>query len=99
MRLTGVDGISGRRSVATGDDGRRQIITLAVDTPRSRDEARLLSVLVGATKGVDAVDTDPVRSRLWAFANGTVDPEALCDALGSWGYGAYVLENRFSVPV
>jgi hypothetical protein len=91
------------RVSATGDIAvvkaslRRQLITLAVDTSPSRGEADLLTIVVGARSGVQAVERDPLCARIWVFGNGTVEPEALCDALASWGYGAYVLENQLTV--
>jgi hypothetical protein len=89
---------AGKVVTASSEQSRRQLITLAVDTLGSRTEADLVSMVVYAAKGVEAVETDPVSPRVWVFANGSVDPEALCDALASWGYGAYVLENRFTAP-
>lgn len=82
-----MDAVSERGDVLSANDcSHRQLITC------------LLKVVIGAAAGVQAVETDPVRPRVWVFANGAVDPEALCDALTSWGHGACVLENQFTAP-
>lgn len=86
-----------RGETAGGSSTRKQLVTLAVDTLRGRGEADPVRRVLGAVKGVEAAWPDPASARVWVFANGTVEPESLCDALASWGYGAYVLENQFKV--
>lgn len=81
-----------------GGSPRAQLITLAVDTGGERGDTNLVRPLLGTVKGVDLVEPDPASVRVWVFAHGSVEPEALVEALASWGYGAYVLENQFNVP-
>lgn len=77
---------------------RTQLITLAVDTWRRRGDAAAVQLGLLAIRGVEAVAPDPVCPRLWVFADGALEPDALVDALESRGYGAYVLENEFTMP-
>lgn len=77
---------------------RTQLITLVVDTLPGRRDADPVRPVLGAVRGVEAVEADPASARVWVFANGAVEPEALVDALAAWGYGAYVLENQFELP-
>ncbi|MBI1875946.1 MAG: heavy-metal-associated domain-containing protein [Acidobacteria bacterium] len=77
---------------------RTQLITLVVDTPRGRGDADPVRPVLGAIDGVEVAERDPATARVWVFANGSVEPESLVDALATWGYGAYVLDNRFEVP-
>lgn len=84
--------------IVGGGTARAQLITLAVDTLRGRGDADLVRPALGAVQGVEAVEPDPTGGRVWVFADGAVEPEALVDALAAWGYGAYVLENQFELP-
>jgi hypothetical protein len=74
-------------------------LAIALDPLADRAEPDLIEVIVRTTRGIEAVERDPLSARVWIFANGTVDPEALCDALSVWGYGAYVLDNQITTPV
>jgi hypothetical protein len=88
-----------RRNEAAGDAGaQKQLITLVVDTLPWHESADLLRSLLGSLKGVDAVEPDPTSARVWVFANGQIDPEALVELLSSWGCGSYVLDNQFTLP-
>lgn len=84
--------------IVVGGTARTQLITLAVDTLPERRDAGPVRPVLGAVRGVEAVEGDPASARVWVFANGAVEPEALVDALAAWGYGAYVLENQFELP-
>lgn len=77
---------------------RTQLITLVVDTPRGRGDADPVWPALVAVEGVEIVEPDPASARVWVFADGAVEPESLVDALATWGYGAYVLDNQFEVP-
>jgi hypothetical protein len=76
--------------------GRRplQLITPVVDVPRGRKTSDPLWPALGAVRGVETVEPDPVSARVWVFAAAGVVPEALVEALAAWKYGAYVLESR-----
>lgn len=80
------------------DAPRKQLITLAVDTYRGRGDADPVRPVLACVRGVEAVERDPLSTRVWVFADGGVEPEALIDALATWGFGAYVLDNGFDVP-
>jgi hypothetical protein len=73
----------------------RQLITLAVDDVSCGMPLELIRSILGTTQGVQWVERDPRRSCVWVFANGMVDPD-LCEALGSWGVGAYAMTNQFT---
>lgn len=75
-----------------------QLITLAVDTLRGQGDATAVHLALLGIHGVEGVEPDPRSDRLWVFADGTVEPEWLVDALESWGYGSYVLDNELKVP-
>lgn len=88
-----------RRGQAPGRGGwRTQLITLVVDTPRGRRGADPVRPVLSAIDGVEVVERDPATARVWVFADGAVEPESLVDALATWGYGAYVLDNQLEVP-
>jgi hypothetical protein len=74
----------------------RQLITLAVDNVSRGMPLELIMSILGTTRGVQWVERDPRRSCVWVFANGTVDPDLLCEALGSWGVGACAMTNQFT---
>ena len=80
-------------------DRSTRLITLAVDTPRERGDSDPVRPALSTVRGVEIVEPDPATSRVWVFAHGAVEPEALIEALASWGYGGYVLENQLRVPV
>lgn len=88
------------RNETAGDAGaQKQLITLVVDTLPWHESADVLRLLLRALEGVDAVEPDPTSARVWVFADGRTDPESLVGMmLASWGYGSYVLDNRFAVP-
>jgi hypothetical protein len=87
-----------RDETGAGNSSRTHLITLAVDTMDGERDADPLRPVLGAVEGVQAACPDPISARVWVFADGTVEPESLCEALASWGVGAYVLENQFTVP-
>lgn len=86
------------RQTPPGPRCRAQLVTMVVDSPRARGDARPVWAVLVAVDGVDVVQPDPASARIWVFANGSVEPESLVDALATWGYGAYVLDNQFEVP-
>lgn len=87
-----------RREKVGNHSGRSQLVTLAVDTGRGRGDADPIRPVLGAVKGVEAVEPDPATTRVWVFGDGGVEPESLVEALASWGYGAYVLDNELGMP-
>lgn len=90
---------SERRDQTAGIGGtQKQLITLVVDLPRDRGDADPVRSVLAVIKGVESVAPDPTTARVWVFADGAVEPESLVEALAVWGYGAYVLDNRFKVP-
>lgn len=81
-----------------GSSQRTQLITLAVDTVRGRGEVAAVHLALLGIHGVEGIELDPMSDRVWIFADGTIEPQSLVDALELWGYGSYVLENEFTVP-
>ena len=74
-----------------------QLITMEVGHFGGRHDP--IPTALAAVRGVSAVARDPASGRVWVFGDGSVEPEALVNALASWGYGSCVLENQFEKPV
>jgi hypothetical protein len=78
--------------------GQAQLITLAVEHSRRWDTADAIWAVLLAVQGVQLVEADPARARLWVFADGTVEPDSLVAALAGWGYRAWVLDHELKFP-
>lgn len=94
-----MDVVSKRVAVGPSTGNGCQLITLAFDTRGNLRDVDFIRSVIGATRGVDAVEANPTRPHVWVFGNGTLNPEALCDVLARWGFGAYVLESQLTLSV
>lgn len=85
-----------RRQETPTTAAQKQLITLAVDSRSVREDADLVRSLLFSVNGVEAAEPDPTSARVWIFAHGGIEPESLVEALASWGYGSYVLDNQLT---
>ncbi|MBI3402141.1 MAG: heavy-metal-associated domain-containing protein [Acidobacteria bacterium] len=85
---------TGSLSVASPRPARIQLITLAVGHLRQRDHPDALDWALTRVAGVEMAAADRETARVWVFANGTVDPLELVEALAACGFGASILDHQ-----
>lgn len=90
--------VNRRLAAAVTSDPRRQFLTLRVLAPHDRLDVGVMRTVLAGAPGVETIEVDAERSRVWVFGNGAVDARHLLGALARWGYGARVLNHERNLP-
>lgn len=80
------------------DGTQKQFVTLTVAAPHEALETELVRALLAGMPGVETIEVDAKRGRLWVFGDGAVEPEDLVGMLAWWGHGARVLNHELNLP-
>ena len=82
----------------TSNGTRKQFVTLTVAAPHEPLESELMRALLAGVPGVETIEVDAERERVWVFGDGSIETEDLLGMLAWWGYWARLLNHQLNLP-